>query len=80
MKGHVESPLLTANVFSIWTFSWMSGLMKKGAKSYITEDDLPSLVPRDESPNLGHRLQNAMRRQYVFIDQILAGVLMTSAQ
>ena len=71
VKGHVESPLLTANVFSMWTFSWMSGLMKKGAKSYITEDDLPSLVPQDESPNLGHRLQNSMRRQYVSIVPML---------
>ncbi len=65
VKGHVESPLLTANIFSIWTFSWMSNLMKKGAKAYITEDDLPSLVPKDESVNLGDALRNAMKKQYV---------------
>ena len=64
-KGHVESPLLTANIFSIWTFAWMSDLMKKGASKYITEDDLPSLVPKDESVNLGKRLQESMKKQYV---------------
>lgn len=63
--GHVESPLLTANVFSIWSFSWMSGLMKKGAKKFITEEDLPSLVPSDESGNLGKALREAMKKRYV---------------
>ena len=64
-KGVVESPLLTANIFSIWTFAWMDELMKKGAKKFITEDDLPSLVPKDESVNLGKRLQESMKKQYV---------------
>ena len=62
-KGHIESPLLTANIFSVWTFSWMSDLMKKGAKAYITEDDLPSLVPKDEAANLGRKLQSALHKQ-----------------
>lgn len=62
-KGHIESPLLTANIFSVWTFSWMSDLMKKGAKAYITEDDLPSLVPKDEAANLGRQLQHALHKQ-----------------
>ncbi|KAH9924719.1 metal resistance protein YCF1 [Fomitopsis serialis] len=61
-KDHVESPLLTANVFSVWTFAWMSDLMKKGAKTYITEDDLPSLVPKDEAANLGRKLQHALQK------------------
>ena len=65
VEGHVESPLLTANIFSIWTFSWMSSLMKKGAKKFITEDDLPSLIPKDESVNLGKRLQESMKKQCV---------------
>ncbi|KAH9946530.1 metal resistance protein YCF1 [Amylocystis lapponica] len=60
VKGHVESPLLTANIFSVWTFSWMSRLMKKGATEYITEDDLPSLLPKDESGALGKDLHKAM--------------------
>ncbi|PCH44281.1 multidrug resistance-associated ABC transporter [Wolfiporia cocos MD-104 SS10] len=61
-KEHVESPLLTANVFSVWTFSWMSALMKKGASTYVTEEDLPSLLPKDESANLGRRLQESMQK------------------
>ena len=60
---HVESPLLTANLFSIWTFAWMSELMKKGAQTYITEDDLPSLLPQDESAHLGVKLQDHMKKQ-----------------
>ncbi|KAI0819664.1 metal resistance protein YCF1 [Trametes gibbosa] len=60
VKGHVESPLLTANIFSIWSFSWMDTLMQKGSSAYITEDDLPALVPRDEASALGDRLKHAM--------------------
>lgn len=40
----------------------MSELMKKGAKVYITEDDLLSLILQDESATLWHRLQNVMQR------------------
>ena len=63
VDGHVESPLLTANVFSVWTFTWMSSLMKKGAKTYITEDDLPSLRPQERSAHLGIKLKEALARQ-----------------
>ncbi|KAI0731222.1 metal resistance protein YCF1 [Earliella scabrosa] len=61
-KGHAESPLLTANIFSQWSFSWMNKLMKKGALEYITESDLPGLRPSDETTALGDRLQKAMKR------------------
>lgn len=64
-EDHVASPLLTANIYSIWSFGWMSSLMKKGAKTYITEDDLPSLLPRDESTNLGNKLQISLKKQSV---------------
>lgn len=60
--ARVESPVLTANVFSIWSFSWMSKLMKKGAADFITEDDLPDLVDRDRSTKLGEDLQSAMQK------------------
>ncbi|THH32362.1 hypothetical protein EUX98_g1802 [Antrodiella citrinella] len=60
-KGHVESPLLTANIFSTWSFGWMSSLLKKGATTFITEGDLPSLLPSDESINLGKKLQISMK-------------------
>lgn len=45
----------------------MTPLMKKGASQFITEDDLPSLLPRDESANLGRDLDRALAKQYVAI-------------
>lgn len=58
-----ESPQLTANIFSVWTFAWLTSLMGKGAKQFITEDDLPELVPEDETSKLGQSLQCAMKKQ-----------------
>ena len=43
----------------------MNTLMKKGATEYVTEKDLPALVPEDEAAALGDRLTNAMRKQCV---------------
>nr|UYV50462.1 YCF1 [Agaricus brasiliensis] len=61
-KTTQESPVLTANIFSIWAFSWMTPLMKKGVKQYITEQDLPALVPSDESHKLGDDLEKALSK------------------
>jgi len=58
-----ESPLLTANIFSVWTFGWISSLMRKGARQFITEEDLPELVPEDETTKLGNKLQHALKKQ-----------------
>ena len=58
-----ESPQLTANIFSVWTFAWLTSLMGKGAKQFITEDDLPELVPEDETSKLGQSLQCALKKQ-----------------
>ena len=60
-----ESPLLTANLYSVWFFSWMDKLMQKGSKEYITEKDLPGLLAKDESAQLGRNLQTALKKQYV---------------
>lgn len=62
-RSNPESPLLTANIFSVWTFGWLTSLMKKGARQFITEDDLPELVPADEAVNLGQKLQRNMKKQ-----------------
>ncbi|KDR65747.1 hypothetical protein GALMADRAFT_232908 [Galerina marginata CBS 339.88] len=61
-KAPKESPMLTANVYSIWTFSWMTPLMKIGATRVLTEDDLPPLRTFDESANLGQDLKKAMEK------------------
>ncbi|KAF9457511.1 multidrug resistance-associated ABC transporter [Collybia nuda] len=61
-KVHMENPVITANIFSIWSFGWMTPLMKKGAAQFITEDDLPSLRPSDESGELGRDLDKALAK------------------
>lgn len=58
-----ENPVMSANIFSIWTFEWMTPLLKKGSSHFITEDDLPPLPPKDECAKLGKTLQEAMRKQ-----------------
>ena len=62
-RSNSESPLLTANIFSVWTFGWVTPLMKKGAREFITEDDLPELVPADEAVIVGQKLQRNMKKQ-----------------
>ncbi|KIJ21067.1 hypothetical protein PAXINDRAFT_106999 [Paxillus involutus ATCC 200175] len=57
-----ENPTITANVFSIWSFAWLTPLLKQGSQVIITEDDLPVLVPRDESANLENDLQRALEK------------------
>ncbi|CAK5273937.1 unnamed protein product [Mycena citricolor] len=61
-----EHPILTANVYSVWTFSWMTSLMAKGATRPITEEDLPSLVPSDESEHLGNLLEGYLHKYGVW--------------
>jgi ATP-binding cassette subfamily C (CFTR/MRP) protein 1 len=41
----------------------MSPLMEKGASQFITEYDLPSIPPSDESANLGKDLEEALAKQ-----------------
>ena len=42
-----ECPYEYANLFSILTFSWMTPLMKRGYKTYLTQDDLWNLRKKD---------------------------------
>lgn len=69
--SNTESPTLTANIFSIWSFEWMTLLLRKGSQVVITEDDLPALVPRDESANLGDDLQRTLEKQCVHLRSTL---------
>ena len=62
-KETLEHPLAVANIFSKWSFSWMTPLMKKGVAQFITENDLPPLLEKDESANLGKALRAAMDTQ-----------------
>jgi hypothetical protein len=38
---------------------------EKGSKKFITENDLPALLPRDESKKLGQDLQSSLEKQRV---------------
>lgn len=62
-ESHVENPLLSANVFSRWSFSYMTPMLKKGAKQYITDKDLPSLLKEDQAAELGQRLTSALAKR-----------------
>jgi ATP-binding cassette subfamily C (CFTR/MRP) protein 1 len=62
---NTENPTLTANVFSIWSFAWLTPLLRKGSQVVITEDDLPALPPREESANLAIDLERALEKQCV---------------
>jgi len=61
-RSNPESPLLTANIFSVWTFGWLTPLINKGARQFITEDDLPELVPANEAVNVGQKLQRNVKK------------------
>ncbi|KAF8527278.1 P-loop containing nucleoside triphosphate hydrolase protein [Gautieria morchelliformis] len=61
-KVENESPIVRANIYSRWSFGWMTPLMKLGSSKFLTEDDMYTLLPADESATLGARLQSAMER------------------
>lgn len=62
-QGHVANPIETANIFSRWTFMYMTPLLKKGSSAIIANNDLPSLVKSDQSRELAQRLENKMAKQ-----------------
>lgn len=68
--GPKDSEIVIANVYQRWTFSWLTSLMRKGAKTYVTEDDLPALVPADEAARLGDVLKQKLAKQCVVISLV----------
>ncbi|KZP22608.1 P-loop containing nucleoside triphosphate hydrolase protein [Athelia psychrophila] len=62
-----KNPILTANVYSRWTFAWMTSLMRKGALEYITEHDLPNLPAEDDSAKLIDQLERAIQKQCIHL-------------
>ncbi|KAJ3872855.1 multidrug resistance-associated ABC transporter [Lentinula edodes] len=67
-----ESPILTANIFGNWAFSWMTPLMRKGASQYISEADLPNVRPQDECDKLGQRLKDALKKHSLWKSLFIA--------
>ncbi|KAF9078085.1 metal resistance protein YCF1 [Rhodocollybia butyracea] len=67
-----ENPVITANIYSIWSFAWMTPLMRKGASQYISEDDLPDVKPQDECDKLGQRLKVALKKHSLWMSLFIA--------
>jgi hypothetical protein len=42
---------------------WLTPLLKKGSSQFITEEDLPELVPEGKATKLGQELQHALKKQ-----------------
>lgn len=62
-ETHVESPLISANIFSRWSFGYMTPMLKKGTKEYISDKDLPSLLKQDQAAELGQKLTAALAKR-----------------
>lgn len=56
-----ESPFVTANVFSIWSFSWLSQLMKRGSSAQISLDDIYLLDTKNTANSVGEQLLQARK-------------------
>ncbi|KAL4067103.1 P-loop containing nucleoside triphosphate hydrolase protein [Scleroderma yunnanense] len=61
-KSVEEYPTIRANIYSKWSFGWLTPLLSKGVKTPITEEDLPSLAPSEESTKLGDQLERALAK------------------
>lgn len=58
-----RSPLETADIFSVITFSWMNPMMKLGFNTYLTEDDLPKLPKGSGTTDASHRFSKHWQKQ-----------------
>jgi ABC-type multidrug transport system fused ATPase/permease subunit len=58
-----ECPYEYANVFSVLTFSWMTPLMKRGYKTFLTQDDLWNLRKRDATKETASAFEKAWDRE-----------------
>ncbi|KAH8725243.1 multidrug resistance-associated protein 1 [Phaeosphaeriaceae sp. PMI808] len=48
-----------ADIFSVLTFGWMTPMMKRGYKTYLTQDDLWNLRKRDSTRHTTQKFQDA---------------------
>ena len=62
-EADVENPFVSANIFSRWSFGYMTPMLEKGTKEYITDKDLPSLLEQDRAAQLGQRLTAALSKR-----------------
>ena len=58
-----DCPVEYADVFSILTFGWISPLMKRGYRQFLTQEDLWNLRARDTTRVTGEAMQESWDRQ-----------------
>lgn len=63
MQQADRNPVEKADIFSRLTFSWMSGLMRRGYETYLTEEDLPELPSQDASSKIIAKFDDYWERQ-----------------
>jgi ATP-binding cassette subfamily C (CFTR/MRP) protein 1 len=52
-----------ADVFSVLTFGWMTPMMKRGYKTFLTQDDLWNLRKRDSTRHTSQKFEDAWARE-----------------
>lgn len=68
--GDVESPVSTANIYEILTFSWLTPLLSLGTRKYLGEEDMWALPSEDSAEALSNRLAETWKSQ---AEQVKAG-------
>ncbi|TYJ52875.1 hypothetical protein B9479_006510 [Cryptococcus floricola] len=68
--GDVESPITTANIFEILTFSWLTPLLSLGTKKFLGEEDMWALPQEDSAESLSNLVASSWQKE---IDAVKAG-------
>lgn len=63
LVDELECPENVANIWSRLSFWWMNPMMKLGASKYLTENDLWTLPPGEDSESLGNRFAHYYKEQ-----------------
>ncbi|KAJ6264027.1 Metal resistance protein [Drechslerella dactyloides] len=58
-------PISDSNIFSIITFGWMTSLMRKGYRTFLTADDLWDMRHEDSTHTNGYVLERTWERELV---------------
>ncbi|EPS42616.1 hypothetical protein H072_3436 [Dactylellina haptotyla CBS 200.50] len=56
-------PIAESNIFSILTFGWMTPLMQKGYKNFLTADDLWDMRDEDSTHTNGYILEDTWEKE-----------------
>jgi ATP-binding cassette, subfamily C (CFTR/MRP), member 4 len=62
-EGHPPNPLKYASLYSQLTFSWPLPLIRKGVAKEIQEDDIPDIMPDEDSDRNRCRIEAAWNEE-----------------